>query len=183
MLEITQVSQEIDIQQILDLQKENLPKNISKQEAIEQGFLTVQHDFSLLQKMNLLAPSIIAKADGKVVGYCLAMLKDLQDDIPILVPMFQLFSKITYQKKALADYHFLVMGQVCIDKGYRGLGIFDKMYEHFRHCYQNQYEMLVTEVATRNTRSMKAHQRVGFQNIHQYTDDTDTWAVVVWDWK
>lgn len=183
MLHITQVTQDIEIEQILSLQKENLPKNISKQEAIEQGFVTVEHDFPLLKKMNILAPSVIAKVEGTVVGYCLAMLTDFQQDVPVLVPMFEMFKQISYQGKRLYDYPYLVMGQVCIDKNYRSLGIFDKMYQHLKICYQDKYQMLITEVATRNTRSMKAHQRVGFHIVHQYIDDTDSWALVVWDWR
>ena len=183
MLAITQVSNDADIEQILALQSKNLPKNISKQEALEQGFVTVEHNFSLLKQMNTLAPSVIAKSQEGVVGYCLAMLTDFQQDVPVLVPMFEMFSHIRYDEKKLADYSYIVMGQVCIDKAYRGQGLFEKMYLHLKECYCNHYQLLITEVATRNTRSMKAHTRLGFEVVHEYMDDTDTWAVVVWDWR
>lgn len=183
MIVITQVSQDAEIEQILDLQQRNLPKNISKQEALEQGFLTVQHDFALLKKMNHLAPSVIAKDNDTLVGYCMAMSSDLEKDIPVLVPMFEMLRQIDYQGRKVSDYQYIVMGQICIDKAYRGLGIFDKMYQYFKDCYKIHYQILITEVATRNTRSMKAHQRVGFQVLHEYQDETDHWALVGWDWQ
>lgn len=180
----TQVSQDIEIQQILDLQQLNLPKNISKEEALEQGFVTVEHDFPLLKKMNDLAPSIIAKDGEKVIGYCLAMLVELKNDVPILVPMFEMIEKIDYQGKKLSDFPYIAMGQVCVDKNYRGLGVFDGMYQAMKYYFDNQYDRVITEVALRNTRSMKAHQRVGFRNVYGYTaPDGENWAIVVWDWK
>ncbi len=184
MLVSIKLAQSEDIEQMLALQKENLSQNISRQEAIEQGFLTVQHNFALLEKMNLLAPSVIAQAEGKVVGYCLAMLPRFQQDIPILAPMFEMFQTIDYQDKMLSKYQYLVMGQVCVSKDYRGLGIFDKMYAHLKETYKDRYEMLITEVATRNTRSMRAHQRVGLQPVHEYTSkEGENWAVMLWDWR
>jgi hypothetical protein len=30
---------------------------------------------------------------------------------------------------------------------------------------------------------MHAHQRVGFELIHQHRDTTDEWAIVGWNWK
>jgi RimJ/RimL family protein N-acetyltransferase len=36
----------------------------------------------------------------------------------------------------------------------------------------------VTEVSTSNTRSLRAHARVGFEVVTTYRDATDEWAVV-----
>jgi ribosomal protein S18 acetylase RimI-like enzyme len=183
-IQYTQVSQDAEIQQILDLQQVNLPKNISKEEAISQGFVTVEHTFSLLKRMNDLAPSTIAKDGEKVIGYCLSMLAELKNDVPVLVPMFEMIEKIDYQGKKLSDSPYVIMGQVCVDKNYRGLGVFDGMYQAMRSYFENQFDKVITEVALRNTRSMKAHQRVGFQNIHEYaTPNGEHWAIVVWDWR
>ena len=42
----------LDLQQILALQKANLPNNLSEAEIQTQGFVTVSHDFDLLADMN-----------------------------------------------------------------------------------------------------------------------------------
>ncbi|GAB4110882.1 MAG: hypothetical protein OHK0057_34850 [Thermoflexibacter sp.] len=180
----TQVSQDDEIRQILALQQINLPKNISREEALEQGFVTVEHDFALLKKMNDLAPSTIAKDGEKVVGYCLSMLVELKNDVPVLVPMFEIIEKIDYQGKKLNDLPYIAMGQVCVDKNYRGSGVFDGMYQAMKSYFEHQFDRVITEVALRNTRSLKAHQRVGFRNVYEYTaPDGENWAIVVWDWK
>ena len=41
-----------ELEQILDLQQRNLPKNISQEEREKEGFVTVEHDLDLLRAMN-----------------------------------------------------------------------------------------------------------------------------------
>jgi len=58
-----------DLFEILALQKANLPANISFKEANSEGFVTVNHNFDLLKKMNSPFPHIIATSENKVIGY------------------------------------------------------------------------------------------------------------------
>ena len=174
-----------ELQQILALQQINLPKNISQEESRDQGFVTVEHDFPLLSSMNKSAPQVIASADGKVVGYALVMLESFSSQIPVLIPMFKMLSTLSYQGKSFKEYRYYVMGQVCVDKAFRGQGLFDGMYHEQRRQLSGEYDFVVTEVATRNTRSMRAHERVGFETIHIYTDQDhgEEWAIILWNWK
>jgi RimJ/RimL family protein N-acetyltransferase len=49
--------------------------------------------------------------------------------------------------------------------------------------YAESYELVVTEVARRNTRSCAAHQRAGFRLLHRYRDDRgELWDLIVRDW-
>jgi len=59
-----------------------------------------------------------------------------------------------------------------------GRGVFDALYEGHRRFLGGRYDAVVTEIATRNGRSMRAHARAGFETIHVYRDATDEWAVV-----
>ena len=183
MLVITKASQPEELEQILLLQQKNLARNISRQEAIDQGYVTVIHTPDQLQKMHQLAPAILAKDDEKVVGYALSMPISCSKLIPVLEPMFASFENLDYKTKPLKSFRYYVMGQVCIDKEYRAQGIFDRLYAGHKENYSPQYDCIVTEVATRNTRSLRAHQRVGFSTIHKYRDETDDWEVLVWDWN
>ena len=90
---------------------------------------------------------------------------------------------IDYKGKPLLAYSYYVMGQVCIDKEYRGKGIFSMLFQKHKEIYSDQYELLVTEISTKNLRSQKAHEKVGFTTIYTYTDTVDEWNVVVWDWR
>ena len=61
--------------------------------------------------------------------------------------------------------------------------MFDLLYQAHRRHLRGTFDYSVTEVATRNTRSMRAHQRVGFKVIDRYRDATDDWALLRWDWS
>ncbi len=172
-----------DLQQILSLQKKNLVTNISKEEMQSQGFVTVNHSMEMLEMMHKLAPSIIIKDDDRVVAYALTMLCECRNLVPELKSMFAGFDSLNWRGKRLNEYDYYVMGQICIDKAYRGKGLFELLYQKHKEVYESAFDFIITEVATRNTRSMKAHKRIGFETIHTYKDELDEWEVVVWDWK
>ncbi|GAB3234020.1 GNAT family N-acetyltransferase [Algoriphagus aestuariicola] len=168
---------------ILSLQKENLPQNISQAEKAAQGFVTVNHSFEQLAEMNAIAPHLIAKDGEKVVGYILAMTKASKDLIPVLIPMFQQFERLEFAGNNVASYNYLVIGQICVSKDYRGRGIFDRMYEAYVDFFSTRFDFAITEIADSNIRSIKAHQRVGFEVIHKFSDSTEDWSIVALNWK
>lgn len=176
----TQVSKEAHIQQILELQEKNLTTNISKEEAQAQGFVTVKHDAQILREMNDPHPHTIAMDENKVVGFALTMTKDFRKRIPVLEPMFDLIDSLSYNGERLKETRYFTMGQVCIDKDYRGIGIFKNLYETMKTSYHMHFDYLITEIAARNTRSMRAHAKVGFEEIKRYKEGDVTWVMVIW---
>ena len=172
-----------DLQQILILQQKNLAEQLDKSEIQSQGFVTIRHTLKVLEQMNNLAPSVIIKEEGNVIAYALTMLKECRQIIPDLEPMFRLFATLQWNGRPLNQYRFYVMGQVCIDKMYRGKGLFEKLYQHHKKIYGTTYDLFLTEIATRNHRSLRAHEKTGFKTIHTYKDNLDEWAVVGWDWS
>ncbi len=169
-----------DLQGILDLQKANLPQAITTQELKQEGFVTIQHDLVLLEQMNHPHPHVIAKANEKVIGYTLVMLRQLSQVIPILVPMFEQINACTYKGQALAEAQYFIMGQVCIDKQYRGQGLFKGMYATLEKEMSPHFDYIITEIAQRNPRSLKAHYKIGFQDLTTYTaDNGEVWVIVI----
>lgn len=183
MIEFTHPASPSDLEQILALQEKNLIASISAETKISQGFVTVRHTLPLLTEMNKAAPQIIAKSGNKVVGYALVMLKEFQDKVPVLKPMFTMLSTLQYLGQLPADCRYYVMGQVCVDQAFRGQGIFDGLYQKHREVYSPDFDVCITEISTSNTRSLRAHQRVGFRTIHTFTDVTDSWEIVSWNWS
>jgi GNAT superfamily N-acetyltransferase len=178
MVEAGPVQNERELEQILDLQRANLARNLSHEEIAEQGFVTVEHTIDLLKRMHALAPSIIARDGKRLAGYALVMPIECRSFLPILEPMF-----VRLDQLKMLQRRFYVMGQICVAKPWRGRGIFDLLYRAHRHHLRTRYDFSVTEVSTRNTRSMRAHQRIGFVEIDRYQDATDEWALLRWDWS
>jgi ribosomal protein S18 acetylase RimI-like enzyme len=172
-----------DLEQILKLQEQNLIQNLSMEKRSEQGFLTVKHDLETLRKMNSSAGQIIAKAGDRVVGFALVMPKECKELVPVLIPMFEVFNKLTFKGVSLDTFNYYVMGQICIAEDYRGIGIFDMLYKKHREIYSPIYDLCLTEVSVRNTRSMRAHERVGFQQIHTYRDQVEDWNIMLWEYR
>ena len=172
-----------ELKGIIYLQRTNLPKNISAKEALEQGFVTVEHSFDVLKRMNEVHPHIIAKSKEAVVGYALVMTKEFRNEIPVLIPMFERIDQLSYEDMPLSSQSYFVMGQVCIAKEFRGSGLFDKLYENLRTHLSPVFDRCITEVASRNIRSVNAHRRVGFKTIHRYTDPRgEEWRILLWKW-
>jgi hypothetical protein len=172
-----------DLHRILALQQKNLLKELTEDEIASQGFVTVQHSFDDLKKMNDIEPHVIGKVNDHVIAYCLSMTSASARDIPILIPMFEVFNSIILGDKAVSQYNYIVVGQVCIDKAHRGKGVFDGCYQAYKSAFEKKYDFAITEIATRNQRSMNAHSRVGFREIHRYTaSDGVEWSIVIWEW-
>ncbi|HTL07123.1 MAG TPA: GNAT family N-acetyltransferase [Chitinophagaceae bacterium] len=164
------------------MQKENLRGVQSAAAEKEQGFLTVTHSLQQLQQMQQLQPSIIVTAGDLLAGYALVMPREGSALVPELLPLFALLDKLSYRGRPLQEQRYYVMGQICVAPAFRGQGVFDLLYQQHRQRLHPTYDMVITEVATRNTRSMRAHQRLGFTILHTHTDELDNWAVVGWDW-
>lgn len=173
-----------DLEGIIALQQKNLARNLDAQEIQEQGFVTVVHSLADLEQMNTIEQNTIAKDGDQVVGYLIAMTAASRNAIPILKPMFELFDNLEYNGKRVSEYNYMVVGQVCIDKAVRGQGVLDACYEHYKNNFRNRYDFAITEIALSNQRSLNAHKRIGFTELHRYTaPDGEAWSIVTWNWK
>lgn len=182
MTKIKRATNKQELLGILQLQRQNLKENVSLEERQAEGFVTVKHDLKLLELMNDYERQIIAVDAGKVVAYALVMVKELSNHIPVLKPMFDMFSQINYKGKNLDDYHYYVMGQICIAKAYRGKGLVKALYAKHEAELAANYDFCLTEVSKSNGRSMRAHEKCGFEIIHRFVDQTDTWNVLLLNW-
>lgn len=178
------LSSTTEIRQVLALQQANLPKNLSETQKVSQGFVTLEHHFELLEKINQVSPSIIATSKGDLAGYCLAMTAAFESDFPVLAPMFALIHQKIFNGKLMTAYNYMYCGQVCVAEKYRGQGVFDTLYHRLRQQYESEFDVLITYVARKNPRSIKAHQRVGFEIVHEEVkEDGGGWMMVAWDFK
>ena len=174
-------SAERHFEQILQLQKQNLFSAISQEQQAQQGFVFAEHTVPLLKMMAAQLPQVIAVSNGEIIGYNLAMPVSMKDEMPSLVPMFTEFGRSKYKGKPLSAYSFIVGGQVCVAKDFRGQGLLRRLYHETRDRLSSDYQLCVTEVAARNSVGLKAHQKMGFEVVSTYHDEKELWKVVVWD--
>lgn len=172
----TRVSTEHEMNQILAIQERNFKHHLSEEEKAQEGFITVGHDFEMLKKMNDACPHIIAKDGDNVAGYALVMLRSFRNDIPVLTAMFESADHF------LGDKNYVVMGQICIDRPYRRIGVFRGLYEYYQQELSTTFDCLVTEVASKNKRSFEAHKSIGFKTLKTQISNGTSWELVSWDW-
>lgn len=171
------------LEQIVDLQKSNLQVNVSDEESANEGFVTIAYSLEDLKALQAIEPQVIALADGMVVGYALVMTRQSEALIDWLEPMFQKINSVDYQGERLGNVNYLVMGQICIAKEFRKLGIFRSLYEFYQQQFSTKYPYLITEVARTNPRSHQAHLAIGFKEILLYELNGDHWHLILWDWR
>ena len=173
-----------ELEQILALQKKNVEEALAPEEVVSQGFVTVRHDLGLLREMNDAAGHVVARAGGRVVGYALVMLASFEERIPVLAPMVERLRALEFHGRPLSELRYFIMGQVCVAEAFRGSGAFAGMYEELRRRYSPSYDLVVTELARRNTRSSRAHEKVGFEVLQRYRHaGGEEWDVIGWDWS
>ena len=177
-------AKDANLQGILFLQQANLKQHLSPEEVASQGFVTVVHDMDLMKRLNDREQHIIARDGERVVGYTLAMTRDAREDIPVLLSLFNQLETIPFGNQMLSEYRYIIVGQVCVDKAYRGQHVLDRCYAAYRETYAGKYDMAVTDIVSTNLRSRKAHQRIGFRELKSFVDEAGTeWVIVVWDWR
>jgi ribosomal protein S18 acetylase RimI-like enzyme len=184
MIHYTKANTDAELHGILALQRQNLPSALTEDEIRSQGFVTVVHSFGDVKKLNQIEPHVIAKDGEQIIAYLLAMTAQSQLDIPVLQPMFKIFARVPFAGKTVADFHYLVVGQVCVHKAYRGRGILDNCYNYYRETFQKKYDFAVTEIDASNLRSLHAHARIGFRDVYRYSVLNGVeWVIVLWDWN
>jgi hypothetical protein len=81
----------------------------------------------------------------------------------------------------LSAYQLVVGGQVCVARAHRGNGLLARLYDQIRVSLGDARELCVTEIATRNRVSIRAHEKMGFEIISSYSDPREEWVIVAWD--
>jgi len=183
MLYATVVTTDEELRQINQLNQANYRQYITPEEKDKEGFVSWFYPLELLQKTQALAPHVIVKDDDKVVAYALTLLKEEAAFHADLAAMFNNLANVAYNGRLLTEHSIYCMGQVCIDKPWRGKGVFGMMYNQHKQLFSTTFDMLITEISVSNPRSQKAHEKVGFKTIYTYTDANDVWNVVAWDWR
>lgn len=169
--------------QILALQQRNLRHRLSAEAQSREGFVFVEHTPGQLAEMAAQMPQAVALDGDRVVGYCLCMAPSMRTHVPTLASMFDQFDRMHFRGRRLAEWDYVVGGQVCVDADYRGRGLIGALYRTLRDHLPGSVELCATEIAVRNVISLRAHYRIGFEPVERYRDEAEHWGVVAWAWR
>ena len=176
------VRQDSELEGILHLQRQNLRQHLTEEEAADQGFLTAEYSLEYLHQMHRVHPSVIAVDEDKLAGYALVVERSVGSGHPLLEDLIAEVDRLQYRHRPLRSSAYVVVGQLCVARDYRGVGLVPQLYQRFRESLQGQYEYVITDISCANRRSLKAHLKVGFQVIHTFLFEGGEWDIVLWDW-
>ena len=183
MATIKLVETEQELIGLKQLQTNNLRRLIGEEEAMREGFVTSEYSLELLLKMHVVYPSIIVKEGDEVVAYTIVTNKAVYGEHPEVDHLFNTLDATLYHEKLLKEVPYILVGQVCVGKSHRGQGWVPKMYEFYKSIHSKNYTYLVTDISQANKRSIRMHQKVGFETIGVIEQVGTGWDIVLWDWN
>lgn len=180
---IKQVENTAELIGLKALQTANLRRIVGEEVAMKEGFVTSEYSLELLQKMHEAYPSIIAKEGEEVVGYVIVTTKSVYGLHPELDHLFDTLDALNYKGTLLGNVEYILVGQLCVGKTHRGIGLVQSMYAYYQELHSKQFKYLVTDISQANKRSIKAHQKTGFETIGVIEQVGTGWDIVLWDWN
>jgi len=181
-LELTDATN--DLQQIIELQRLNHINIVEADLWETEGFVTLEFTVEKLEQMKGNYKHVVAKSHGTVIGYALVLLRECSVFFPFLDDMFHTIDAAVFNGDPVKEKRYFVMGQICVEKEFRGKGLFKALYRKLKEQMSDDFDFVVTEVSKKNVRSVNAHKQVGFKSINDAGHDPDTeWKVIAWDWK
>ena len=171
-----------DLKDIRLLQEQNLKVNLTPIE-LKEGFVTAKYTLDELAQMHKLTPAIIAKHEKLLVGYALAVSLKFRGNHPLIDNLFTHIDKISYRDQPFKGSNYIMVGQLCVRKNYRKMGVSSGLYQAYKKWYASSFDYLITDVVLENQPSLKAHQKAGFEIVGELNYAGSHWAVVLWNWK
>ena len=157
-----------DFPKILELQKDNLLRNLEPQDQ-QDGFLSIEYSQDQLESINNELGIFIAIDNDHLAGYLIAQTMDFVLQFPLTTTMGKRFPDVIYQSRPLSGLKTFIYGPVCIDKRYRGQGIPEGLFNVMLKTFKGQYDVGVAFVSERNPRSFHAHQnKLGMQVVDEF---------------
>lgn len=159
-----------DFRQIVELQNKNLPIALSDIEK-KDGFLSAEFTVAQFQAMNDDLCVMTCFDNDYLCGYLVAGSIEFNTHIPLVKAMIDCFSQISYKEKLLIEYNPFNSGPGCVDRRYRGKGIFANLVRtvlNFLAEQPNPPNLRITPVSSENLRSISAQKKIGMEIVGQF---------------
>ncbi len=159
--EITRAATE-DIDGILDLQERNQPER--------GGTLSARLPRAWLEAAIADMPVIVAKEEGRVVGYLISASREAYAGMPVVA------ATLRAHPGAAPDAY--VDGPVCVAEEARGRGLAAAMFAALRARLPGREGVLF--IRRDNAASLRAHERMGMREVAQFTHGGAEMAVLAY---
>jgi L-amino acid N-acyltransferase YncA len=148
-----------DIEGILSLQEQNL--------LGRGGLLSVRLPRAVLEAALVDLPQVVARREGKIVGYLLAGSRGLRTQVSIVQAMFRAYP---------GSHDAYVYGPICVAESERGHGLATALFAKLRE--QLPGRECVAFIRRDNASSLRAHQKMGMKDVASFVHEGVTHGVL-----
>ena len=148
-----------DMDGVLALLKANHVSNMTEEEK-KNGFVTTNMTNEQMTRLICEENGVTVAKDGdKVVAFALAASWEFWKEWPFFQYMIEILPDNSYNGEPLTVANSYQYGPVCVDKDYRGTGVFEKVFFASLESMESRFPYMVTFVNKVNPRSYEAHTR------------------------
>lgn len=158
-----------DISQILELHYRYQVDSINEEDK-KDGFITTAFTEDQLSELIEKEQGLfVAVTNNNIVAYAMAASWTYWARWPMFAHMIKDLPNITYKDIVLNVENSYQYGPVCVDKHYRGKGVFEGVFKFSLNEMSQKYPVLVTFINKINPRSFAAHTRkVGLEVVKEF---------------
>ncbi|HZW78008.1 MAG TPA: GNAT family acetyltransferase [Flavobacteriaceae bacterium] len=170
-----------DIPGVLLLQEKYLFKNMSVEERAE-GFVTTPFTETQIEDILKQNGLFVAKKKHEVVAYIFAADWKYFEQWEIFNYMVSRFPNLSFQGQALTTQNTFQYGPVCIDKKFRGQGLFNELFEEMRVEFKKRFPISITFINKINAVSTAAHtKKLGWEIIDEFEFNSNQYLALALD--
>jgi hypothetical protein len=165
---IFRIAIESDIAKILKLQSANLYTNLSEAEKTD-GFVTTPFTTEQIKTLIDQTGVFVADRDNTIAGYIFAGSWNFFSQWAIFPHMVSRFPQLKFQGMPITTNSTFQYGPVCIDRTWRGKGVFPQLFETMRSSFSSRFPIGITFINQINSRSLFAHnQKLNLEIIDEF---------------
>jgi predicted GNAT superfamily acetyltransferase len=150
---------EVDLDGILELQAANQPER--------GGMLSASLPRSRIAQMMRAMPLIVARCNGRIIGFLMTSTREMSADIPIIRAMLAAYPG--------ADDAY-VYGPVCVSAEERGSGVAQAMFAELQRLEPGREGVLF--IRRDNPASLRSHAKMGMHEVAGFVFSGNDYAVL-----
>lgn len=157
-----------DFEKMVQLQNKYLKSVLSTEEQAN-GFLSVAFTADQFRAMDKdLCIAVCSDDQDQLRGYLCSSTPQFNQQFPLLASMINRFPHIQYRNKPVSTYHSFLTGPGCVDKKFRGQGIYLNLYQKLFEMIPPEYEIALTMISDDNPRSLNGSKNSGREVLGQF---------------